>query len=199
VSVTFFPGWGFDQRVFQSIADKIGHRSESIVCGWSLGAFQAMRQAASVDRMILIGATPRFVQTPDWPDAQPPGVLEDFAQAVVDDPLSALHRFVTLMNAGDRPANRQAMALLAPMNPAMLAQGLSELRDSDLRTLIPTLKTPTLILHGENDPLMPLPAARWLTTHLPNARLHCFPKTAHAPHLSQPDAVVDVIMDFLHE
>ncbi|MDP2752618.1 MAG: alpha/beta fold hydrolase [Rhodocyclaceae bacterium] len=199
----FFSGWGFDQRVFQPIADRIGPRSESIVCGWSLGALRAMQQAArhpaSIDRLILIGATPRFVQSQDWPDAQPLSLLEDFAQAIIDDSTAALRRFTTLMNAGDRPTTRQALALLAPEDQATLAVGLTELRECDLRHKVPTIKTPTLLLQGENDPLMPLAAAQWLATHLPHARLHIFPKTAHAPHLSQPDAVAEVISDFLHE
>lgn len=160
---------------------------------------QAAHAPSGIDRMILIGATPRFIQTQNWPHAQPPRLLEDFAQAVINDPASALRRFVALMNAGDRRTTRQASALLAPVNQTLLANGLTTLRESDLRDIIPTLKIPTLLLHGENDTLMPLPASQWLAAHLPNARLHIFQQAAHAPHLSQPDAVTEVIRDFLDE
>ena len=39
--------------------------------------------------------------------------------------------------------------------------------------------TPTLFLHGENDPVVPLEVSRALAAQLPNATVHTFPGDLH--------------------
>ncbi|WIM06669.1 MAG: alpha/beta fold hydrolase [Candidatus Nitricoxidivorans perseverans] len=206
--LTFHPGWGFDERVFQPVADRIkgrlaGPPTRPLICGWSLGAIHALK-AAGAGRLVLVGATPRFTQAPDWPHAQMADVLENFAAAVAADPADALRRFAALMNQGDDHARdlvRHLTGLLREGMPdvATLAAGLDELRDADLRALVPSIRQRVLIVHGERDPLMPLAAAEWLAAHLPDARLEVFAGCAHAPFLSQPDRFADLVAAFANE
>lgn len=209
--LVFLSGWGFDARIWQPVAERlagefnISHDVDppagAIVCGWSLGAMRALRKSAVAGRLVLVGATPRFVQAPDWPDAQPPELLKSFAAAAAADPTAALRRFAALINQGDdhaRALTRQMSALVSTSEPQVLLAGLDELRDTDLRKSAMVTHQPTLIVHGERDPLMPPAAARWLATHLPKARLEVFAGTAHAPFLSQPDRFVALLREFAH-
>lgn len=212
------PGWGFDARVWQPLAVllKQDYRihyaiedapASAIVCGWSLGALTALqlarKQPERVARLILIGATPRFVQAPDWREAQSPAVLEAFAAAVAAAPQAALRRFVALLNQGDKQAHRLTRELTAMLDPtppsAALAAGLASLRDTDLRAQIGNIRQPVLLLHGACDALMPLAAATWLAQHLPDARLEVFPGTAHAPLLAEPQRCASLLMGFADE
>lgn len=198
--IAFYPGWGFDARVFQPIADRIeGRLAGPLICGWSLGAMTAMRFPDHP--LVLVGATPRFVQAPDWPHAQPPALLEAFASAVVADPAAALRRFAALINRGDVHARSltRTMAALTCAASDRLLDGLRTLRDTDLRALVPSIRQRVLIVHGENDPLMPLSTAEWLAAHLPNARLEVFAGAAHAPFLSQPDRFANLVAAFANE
>lgn len=210
--LVFVAGWGFDSRVWQPIAERlagdfrIGYDIDAvpegaIICGWSLGAMRALQKSAMAARLILVGATPRFVQTPDWPCAQAPELLEGFAAAVSADPQAALRRFAALMNPGDeraRDITRQLHELLRERIPdgATLASGLAELRDTDLRKSAVAVCLPTLLIHGEHDPLMPLAAGRWLAAQMPNARLEIFAGAAHAPFLSQPNRFAQLLREF---
>jgi pimeloyl-[acyl-carrier protein] methyl ester esterase len=205
-------GWGFDSRIWQPVADRlagdfrIGYDldavpSGAVVCGWSLGAMRALKKSASAARLILVGATPRFVQAPDWPGAQPPELLDGFAAAVAADPSAALRRFAVLMNQGDaqaRDITRRMNELLRERIPdtATLAAGLVELRDSNLLKSAAAVRLPTLLIHGEHDPLMPLAAAQWLSAHMPDARLEIFAGSAHAPFLAQPDRFAQLVRKF---
>lgn len=205
-------GWGFDRRVWQPVAERlagdfrIGYDlnaapAGAVLCGWSLGAMRALEKSALATRLVLVAATPRFVQAPDWPDAQPPDLLDSFAAAVTADPLAALRRFAALMNQGDdkaRELTRQLTDLLRAGIPAAstLTSGLAELRDSDLRKSVVTTRLPTLLIHGERDPLMPLAAGRWLAAQLPNARLEVFAGTAHAPFLADPERFANLVREF---
>jgi pimeloyl-ACP methyl ester esterase len=211
-------GWGFDSRVWQPIAERLAddfHISYdldaapdgAVVCGWSLGAMRAMKfasekSAVTVRHLILVGATPRFVQAPDWPCAQAPEVLDGFTAAVAADPQAALRRFATLMNQGDESAReitRQLHELLRERipDPATLAAGLIELRDTNLEKSAVAVRHPTLLIHGEHDPLMPLAAGQWLAQHMPDARLEVFEGCAHAPFLSQPDRFAQLVREFV--
>ena len=180
----------------------------AILCAWSLGAELALCAARLAPEkfagLVLVGATPAFVQQSGWPHAQPPSLLDNFTAAVAADPAGALQRFVALFNQGDTQARaiaRQlARALKATALPeaATLLAGLNWLRDADLRAELAALATPTLLVHGAHDPLMPLAAARWLAQTLPHARLEVFADAAHAPFLHAPERFAALVGDFCH-
>jgi pimeloyl-[acyl-carrier protein] methyl ester esterase len=212
------PGWGFDARVWQPLADllKLDFRLHyaiedtpdgAIICGWSLGALSAMQLALAqperISSLVLIGATPRFVQAPDWPQAQPLAVLQAFAAAVAADAQAALRRFVALLNQGDAQARRLTRELSAMLDlvPSLevLAAGLATLRDTDLRAQVGKICQPVLLLHGAQDSLMPIAAVEWLAQQLPHARLEIFPGTAHAPLLADPQRCAKLLMGFAYE
>ncbi len=212
-------GWGFDQRVWEPLVDPLAAHFRlhfdtdvpppgAVICGWSLGALRTLQWATRypdrVARLVLISATPRFVRTSGWPAAQPAELLDNFAAGVAADPAAALRRFVALINQGDdraRSLTRQMQALVAEHRPnaAALADGLAQLRDVDLRATISTIAQPTLVVHGERDPLMPLAAGRWLAEHLPAGRLVTFAGAAHAPFLAEPEHFAAMLADFAHE
>jgi pimeloyl-[acyl-carrier protein] methyl ester esterase len=178
------------------------------LCGWSLGALLAMlaaaRHPAKVERLILIGATPSFIQRADWPHGMRPAALAEFAAGVASDPPAALKRFIALFNQNDvngRAIGRELGRGLASAelpSTAILDAGLALLRDTDLRPLTPSIRQPTLLIHGAHDPLMPLAAAQWLAATLPQARLDILPDAAHAPFLSEPAHCAALISDFVH-
>lgn len=176
--------------------------------GWSLGALLALHIAHEAPRrikgLILVGATPSFTQRAGWPFAQPPALLDTFCNAVREDAAGTLQRFIALLNQGDtlartisRAMNRRVLAAELPDGKA-LQTGLGWLRDIDLRRMIAAIDTPTLLIHGEHDSLMPLAAACWLQETLPNAQLDTFPGAAHAPFLNDPDRFARLLGDFIH-
>ena len=181
---------------------------EVILCGWSLGGLIALQAALlapeRVTRLILVGTTPSFAQREGWTSAQPASVLAGFTEAVANDPHTTLQRFVALFNQGDtkaraigREINRGILSSsLAPV-PTLL-KGLDWLRDIDLREQISAVSCPVLLIHGENDPLMPLPAARWLEEHLPHAQLKVFSEAAHAPFFADSEQFVSLVGRFIH-
>jgi len=179
------------------------------LCGWSLGAMLALHAAQrhphKVERLILISATPSFVQRADWAHGMAADTLAQFTASVAQDPPSALKRFVALFNQGDqhsRAIGRQLNQTLAdhPLPSAhTLVAGLELLRTTDLRGQVPHITQPTLLLHGALDPLMPLASAQWLAQALPQAQLQVLPHAAHAPFLSDPAQCVQWVREFARD
>ncbi len=179
------------------------------LCGWSLGAMLAMRAAllapARVSGLVLVGATASFAQRVDWRAAQAPAVVDSFSASVRLHPEPTLQRFVALLSQGDSQARLITRTLLAGLRqgpaPAAeaLARGLDWLREVDLRPLLPALAARCLVIHGENDPLNPLTAARYLSTTIANAHLEVFAGAGHAPFLADRERFVRLLDDFCHD
>lgn len=182
------------------------------LCGWSLGALSALDWTARCAggaqgpaALVLIGATPRFVAAPDWPCAMPAAAFADFAALVASSPQAAEQRLAALAGVGDRDGQAVVRALRSSLDSPTgaeglaglrerLQQGLDRLRTLDLRTAIPSLTLPVMLLHGAGDALVPVQAARWLAQTLPNVRLIEVPDGGHAFFVPRITVLVDAII-----
>jgi poly(3-hydroxyalkanoate) depolymerase len=60
-----------------------------------------------------------------------------------------------------------------------------------------TLRQPTLVLAGDDDPIVPLPNGRILAHRIPDARLHTVPGGGHLFLLDQPAEMATLVARFL--
>ncbi len=59
------------------------------------------------------------------------------------------------------------------------------------------IRQPTLVITGDEDPLIDPRNSGILSKRIPGAELRCFPGLKHAFHLEQPEQVNSVIVDFI--
>jgi pimeloyl-ACP methyl ester carboxylesterase len=64
---------------------------------------------------------------------------------------------------------------------------------------LPALTTPTLIIWGDRDYLLPVQQAHAAVKRLPHGRLSVFPDCGHLPHVEQPDRFAAVLGSWLTE
>ncbi len=64
---------------------------------------------------------------------------------------------------------------------------------------LPTLTTPTLVVWGGCDYVLPAHHAQTAVNLLPNGRLSVFPDCGHLPHVEHPDRFAAVLSDWLTE
>lgn len=173
--------------------------------GWSLGAFVALGAAQeypqAVAKLVLVGATPKYVQSADWPHAMSPAVLRQFALNLEQDYVATLTRFLSLQTGGeDREVLRrlrEEMFRHGQPPVAALRDGLRLLEREDRRAALATITAPTLVIHGERDRFVPVAAARFLAAHLSQAHLEIARGAGHAPFLSQPALFLEQLRGFL--
>ncbi len=167
------------------------HIDRFAVVGVSLGGMVAQTLAArSPERVsslvsIMSSAGPR---TAPWPN---PALLWRFLQRppTKADFDAQLQHFVALLQALGHIHDDNELALLRERlarslkrayNPAGAARQLmAVMADPDRSAEVATIRCPTLIIHGADDPLIPLPAARHLAKLLPKARLEILPRMGH--------------------
>jgi pimeloyl-[acyl-carrier protein] methyl ester esterase len=180
-----------------------------VVAGWSLGGQLALswaqRHAAQVQGLILLATTPKFVAAPDWKQGMAAATFEAFSAMVNADAAAALRRFRLLETRGDvcaREVIRKLDHLLAARMTAeaeVLVRMLGWLRDTDLRTLLPAIRQPALVIHGDRDSVVPPAAADFLAAQLPCARTGRIAGAAHLPFVSKADHVCEMMSGFCND
>jgi len=80
--------------------------------------------------------------------------------------------------------------------PAGLPRQLSAIiADGDRRQRLAGVKAPTLVIHGEGDPLVPLEGGKDTAAHIPGATLPTIPGMGHDLPLALVDMIADAIAD----
>jgi pimeloyl-[acyl-carrier protein] methyl ester esterase len=204
-------GYRSAQPILRDIVDALSAQFDEplTVCGWSLGGQIALRWAQrypeQVRRLVLVASTPCFARRADWPCAMPAGTLAEFGEALQLDYAQTLRRFLALQVRG----SEQERELLATLRGTLFSHGepdlgalqlgLEILRDCDLRSILPDIRQPALVIAGERDTLTPLQASEYLASHLAGARLATIRGAAHAPFLSHQAEFSEHVMNFLNE
>lgn len=206
------PGYAGSDTAFnlEEMAEKIAARLDegTLLAGWSLGGHVAMQIALSypekVSQLVLIAATPCFVNRADWPHGVESEIFMQFADSLAKDYAGTIRRFLSLQAQGSSEM-REVLAqlrrkLLDQPRPAVgvLESGLQTLQGTDLRESLPKLGAALTLIHGTGDKLAPIAAARWLAEIMPGAKLHEIADAGHAPFLSHPRKVADIIGSVLH-
>lgn len=214
VSTVDLPGHGRsplpeEAITLRSLTDSIvGQVGEPAVwIGWSLGGLVAVdaarRHAESLTKLVLIGATPKFVQGPGWPGAMAREVFAEFGASLARDYRATLLRFLSLQVGSDDESRvlikrlRSEMFAHGEPSTTALAAGLDILESTDLRDSLSSIRMPTLVVHGSHDRLAPPAAGGALAAGIPGARHVLIDGAGHAPFLSRPAVCLDVLRSFL--
>lgn len=67
--------------------------------------------------------------------------------------------------------------------------------DGDRRKMLTTITVPTLVIHGDGDPLVPVEGGRDTADSIPGAKLMIIPKMGHNLPLPLVDTIADAIAD----
>lgn len=184
--------WPDDAALYDEISQFAQQSGPLILIGWSLGATLALETALTqpdcVHGLILIGATPCFVATAEFPHGQPAGVFRQLQRRLARDAEAAVAGFRSL----------DALPLDAPCSaPQSLARGLDKLRTSDFRRQLNQIRQRCHIIHGLHDPICPYEAGRYLAAELPDATLHTFADSGHAPFLTEEPRFTQLLASLL--
>jgi pimeloyl-[acyl-carrier protein] methyl ester esterase len=203
-------GGGTLQHMVEMIAEVLPEAGA--VCGWSLGgqvAIQlALREPARVRRLALISTTPCFIKREAWQSGADAATLQLFMANLKKNYKATMSRFLTLQVwDGERSRHNDNAIVLARLRENFFRRGIPDeaglqaclqiLLANDLRGELSSISQPALLLHGENDVITPLEAARWMHRQMPHSRLTVLPHCGHAPFLSHPREFISAVTRFL--
>jgi class 3 adenylate cyclase len=81
-------------------------------------------------------------------------------------------------------------------SPGMVRAAISSVLRLDVRPILSSITTPTLVIHARNDP-MPVQFGHYLADHIPRAKMLKVEGRDHAPWITEPDKILTAIEEFL--
>jgi pimeloyl-ACP methyl ester carboxylesterase len=201
------PRFPLGMRALASIAATVMHRAghaQAHVLGYSLGGLvaqeMAYRHPECVDRLVLCATTPGFPSLPPRPLAAwlmlTPSRYVDRAAAEMIVPMIAggrTSRDREVLDANLPARLAHAPSLVGYLNQLYAAGGFTS------HPWIRFIKQSTMIIAGDDDPLVPVPNARYLAWAIPNARLQVMRGAGHLMLIDEPRTAGGLISGFLEE
>jgi pimeloyl-ACP methyl ester carboxylesterase len=180
------------------------------VVGASMGGMIAQRMAwTAPERVISLVSWMSSSGAPDLPGPQPQ-VLKAMATPSLKPELEqAILTMQRLLNLIASPAEREDPSVVgerlrqavqrAYRPTGVLRQTLAVMSDADRYDLLADITRPTLVIHGREDPLLPLPCGEDTARRIPGARLQVIDGMGHdiPPGLLQQ--LLPSLIQFLHE
>jgi proline iminopeptidase len=187
--------------------------------GGGLAALYASAHPTRVSRLVLVSSMPLRAITLDVMEhnlfsrltADESGKLRRIVHARLnatteeEDVSSCRDYWAILLKAyyADPAAAARSRGEVCAGSGAALANGLrvngsvlEGLGHFDLTSKMSRLRMPTLVIHGDVDPLPVESASQWAKT-VPGARLLILPNSGHAPFVEQPDLFFHAVDQFL--
>lgn len=185
-------------RFAAGVLDAVGI-DRAHVLGVSLGGAVAQQLARShrdrVDRLVLVSTGPGAFGVPGRPD-----VLLRFGRPTAYRDVAALERIAGDLFGGrlrEQPELVRAWHLRAPADRRAWLYRLAGTAGWTSLPWLHHVTQPTLVVHGDDDPIVPVVNARLLAWRLPRARLEVVVGGGHLLLLDSADAVLPLVTEFL--
>jgi len=179
----------------------------AILIGWSMGGLIAiniaLKHVGHISKLVLVASNAQFSISDNWKSGMKPEVLASFDKSLSEDYRQTLQRFLMLQARGGDNAKETIRELKQRLyshgEPAQYALrgGLQLLKNSSFVDRLEELNLPVLLMFGKLDALVPVLAAKEMEARLPQAKLHVFLKSAHAPFLSHKKEFITALNNFL--
>lgn len=173
----------------------VGHSVSSMV-----GVLAAIREPERFDKLVLVGPSPRYIDTDD-------GYVGGFAEADISELLASLasnylgwsHAMAPVIMAnGDRPElGEELTASFCRTDPAIAHQFATVTFTSDHRDALGLIRVPTLILQCTDDVIAPLVVGEYVHAAIADSQLVVLAATGHCPNLSAPEETAEAIAAFV--
>lgn len=188
----------------RAVMDAVGSKRAALY-GLSEGAAMSILFAATYPErtaaLVIRSAFPRRMWAPDYPWGR---TEEEYEREVERD----LRVFGTREQAresarslgtfADTEVDTYLEMLRYGSSPGALTALHRMNREIDVRHVLPAVRVPTLVLHGEEDRIVPVEVARYVAARIPTARLVEVPGLGHLA-IGAGDAIADQIEQFVGE
>jgi pimeloyl-ACP methyl ester carboxylesterase len=176
------------------------------VAGISMGGFVALelavRHPEAVDKLVLVvtsaGGATHVSASPEILQLLTPRADEDVETG------EGARRVCTAVAAPGfaerHPDEIETFVEIArhrPMTKGAYLRQLAANRGHDVSDRLDRIHAPTLVMHGDVDPLVPVENGRYLADHIRGAELTVYPETGHIPEVERADEFNRDLIAFL--
>lgn len=193
------------------LSDHLG-LSDMTLFGWSLGSLVALAAYPAVQArlasLVLVSGTPKYCSAADYPYGLPPNEPRSLSLLVKRNPQKALDGFLQRMFIAEEHSERgfdeffqEVQPQLPTPSETILVPVLQTLETADLRTVLATIREPSLLIHGDHDVICPADASRFMAGQISGAQCTILSGAGHAPMYSRSrefNAVIDRFLEKIY-
>jgi class 3 adenylate cyclase len=194
-----------EQRADDALAvlDAIGSQRAALIGGVVGGQLAMFCAAAHPDRtsaLVLAGTTARYLWAPDYPWGAPANELalrEREAEQGWEQGVAALRFLAPSMLSDPGFVSWWYRLFRQSTGPGVARALVRTVFETDLRSLLPTISMPTLVLCRSGDRFLTPAHGRYLAEHIPHASLVEFDGEDNLMYVGDSDAVIGEVEEFL--
>jgi class 3 adenylate cyclase len=194
------PPWESYAEELTAVLDAVGSQRTAILAELDAAAiFFAGTRPERTSALILVHTSAKGVASQDYPIGVPPEVAEalltQFDQLWGTEAMAAM---LVPSRAEDARFRRWfAKAQRTSLNPRAAQPYLRAMMDVDVRSILPLVQAPTLILHRRDVQSFSVEEGRYLAEHITEARLVELPGADATLAWETPELALDLIQQFL--
>lgn len=163
----------------------------------SLLAFAKAPQYFS--KMIFVGASPRYIDADGYVGGFTQEALDGLYNSMETNYYAWVSGFAPyVMSNSDKPELAEYFAkTLSDIRPDISVSVARTIFQGDYRNKLSLLKIPTLLLHNDNDPAVPVSVGEYLHANIQGSTLKLIHAEGHFPHISAPEEVINEVQKFI--
>jgi pimeloyl-ACP methyl ester carboxylesterase len=188
----------------RAILDDVGSES-AVLMGASEGGPMSLLFAATYPErtraLILCGAEIKEEKTADWPWGE--ATREEFEEAMQLERVIerwgkglGVQYFIPSRKDDEQAREQWGRLQVQSASPHEAVAFMRMAFEIDIRHVVPSVTTPTLVLHREGDLICHVENGRWLAEHLPNATYVELPGDNHVTFVDGDD-ILEEVREFL--
>ena len=172
----------------------VGHSVSAMI-----GVLAANQEPERFDRLVLIGASPRYINDGDYVGGFGHADIEELLESLDSNYLGWSSAIApVIMGNPDRPELGAELTNSFCRTDPEIARHFARVTFlGDNRADLPRLTTPTLVLQCSDDIIAPSTVGEYVHRNLPDSRLMYLKATGHCPNLSAPEETVAAIKAYL--
>ena len=174
----------------------VGHSVSAMI-----GLLADIKAPGAFAAQIMIGPSPCYINDGDYVGGFTRKDIDSLLETLEGNYLGwASNMAPAIMGAPEQPElGAELTNSFCRTDPEIAAQFARVTFLSDLRPLLPSLKTPTLIVQCNDDMIAPVAVGEYMQRVLPHGTLSIIENIGHCPHLSAPCSSSAAIDRFLEQ
>lgn len=167
--------------------------------GATIGILADRLRPGLFDQLVLIGPSARYLNDGDYVGGFEQADIEGLLDTLASNYLGWSRQMApVIMGRPDRPHLQEELTdSFCRTDPAAAEDFARATFLADNRDDLSHVRAQALILQCADDPIAPLPVGEYVQRHIAGSELVVIETSGHCPHMSEPEAVIRAMRDFL--
>ena len=167
----------------------VGHSMSGMI-----GAVAACAQPERFDRLVMIGASPRYLNDGDYFGGFEQSDLEPIFESMSANYQAWVAGFAPMVvGVEDNAMIKEFSRTLFQMRPDIALNTSRTIFESDLRQTAARVPVPVHIIQTSADMAVPVEVGRWMSNAILDSTLDVIDASGHLPHMTAPLAVRQIL------